>query len=295
MGEAKLPWMKFNATEFMGDGQVGQMTATERGIYISLMCHCWTEGGVPDNKRRMALIANASVEDMELAWDEVLAECFEPHPDKEGLLVQPRVHREKQEALDLHRKRVEAGRKGGKASGESRSDDEAEPKPGSSGASSGASAGPEQSSSNRASGSLDSTDVGSSPSEGKESEKGGDVAAWMHDEWHEVLGRGRRISLTPKRRQKYEAMHEEHLSESDEPRQAWRAVLWAVTESDYHMSDRSYQMPESILRNAERRDTWIERTVEAIQSGGGSEADRVAAKRRQRVAEEIRRRRREVA
>lgn len=95
---------------------------------------------------------------------------------------------------------------------------------------------------------------------------GEDPAQWMHEIWHEELGSGRRISLTDSRRKKYRAMYAEQLADAPDPRLAWRVVLRAVKRSDHHMSERSYQMPESLLRNADRRDTWVERTASMIEA-----------------------------
>lgn len=86
---------------------------------------------------------------------------------------------------------------------------------------------------------------------------------WMHDIWHDELGlKNRRIKLTPKRRTKYKKMWDEQLAETSEPKRAWKMILKRVQMSDHHMSERAYQMPESLLRNAERREQWVERTLD---------------------------------
>lgn len=92
-----------------------------------------------------------------------------------------------------------------------------------------------------------------------------DPAAWMHDVWQEVLGSGRPLTLTTGRRQKYRAMYHEQLESTENPEQAWRAILWAVTRSEHHMKERAYQMPESLLRSEERRGQWVERALAAAQ------------------------------
>lgn len=119
----------------------------------------------------------------------------------------------------------------------------------------------------------------------KEGVQGEDPAIWMHELWQEVLGAGRVVKLTASRRAKYRAMHEEQLRDTPDPRTAWRAVLWAVTQSEHHMSQRDYQMPESILRNEERRDKWVERAMHAARAVNQRD-ERVAD-----MAEFIRRRR----
>lgn len=91
---------------------------------------------------------------------------------------------------------------------------------------------------------------------------GDDPVPWMHAVWNEMLGKGRALDLTPARRQKYRAMHDEHLFGSPNPEMAWRAVLWALKQSEFHMGKREYQLPESFLRSPERRSQWVEKAIE---------------------------------
>lgn len=98
---------------------------------------------------------------------------------------------------------------------------------------------------------------------------------WMHEIWHQVLGYDSHpIKLTRARRQKYQAMYEEQLQGVPDPRAAWRAVLVTVTRSDHHMSQRSYQMPESILRNEERRDRWVQQAIDELRDNPDTKSNR---------------------
>lgn len=110
-----------------------------------------------------------------------------------------------------------------------------------------------------------------------------DPAVWMHEAWQDVLGSGRALTLTPARRQKYRAMFAERLASTEDPRLAWRTVLWAVTQSEHHMGNRDYQLPESLLKSAERREKWVEK---ALHTAHDNRDQRVAD-----MAEFIRRRR----
>lgn len=95
-----------------------------------------------------------------------------------------------------------------------------------------------------------------------------DVLREMHEVWHEELGiEGHRIKFTEKRQTKYRRLYEEHLQQLDRPVMAWRAILKCVQASDHHMSRRNYQMPESILRNPERREQWFMEALEAVRTG----------------------------
>lgn len=276
----KLPWMKFNPQKFMGDDRVGRMNATERGIYISLLCDAWQgEPGIPDDPESLAFRCGATPDQMQEAWPKIRP-CFDEHPNRDGWLIQARMEKERREALELKRKRSEAGKKGarakhGKANGDASGD-------GGGGASGSASGG---ATNNRASDNVNSQDVGSTPSEeGEEPEKGEKPETWMHEVWHEELGiEGHRIKLTDKRRSKYRAMYEEQLADTEDPRRAWRMVLRRVQVSDHHMSERSYQMPESLLRNPERRETWVQRTLEAARRGTTSPDERKRSAKKERI------------
>lgn len=98
-----------------------------------------------------------------------------------------------------------------------------------------------------------------------------DHVSWMHAAWQEELGLpGRAAALNTERRQKYQAMYDEQLAKTPDARVAWRAVLWAVKQSEHHMSTRSYQMPESFLKSESRRERWVLTAIDLMQKGPGS-------------------------
>lgn len=110
----------------------------------------------------------------------------------------------------------------------------------------------------------------------------------MHRIFEDELGiDGYPLKLTAKRQEKYRAMHEEQLTRTKNPQVAWRAVLRVLQSSDHHMSERAYQMPESFLRNEQRRDRWFQKTVEAVR-GNGTGPEAKLERRKRRVLEAIR-------
>lgn len=87
----------------------------------------------------------------------------------------------------------------------------------------------------------------------------------------ELGGDGRQPSLTPKRKKKLRLLDEEHLP--DDPEEAadeFRSILQAVQASDHHMSERDYQFPESLFKNAERRDKWAMKASEGSAPNGAN-------------------------
>jgi hypothetical protein len=79
--------------------------------------------------------------------------------------------------------------------------------------------------------------------------------------WIEELGGNRPYpKLTATRSKKLRVLATEHLTETD-PLAQFRAILKAVKASEHHMSKREYQMPESLFRNEDRRDTWVNKAA----------------------------------
>jgi hypothetical protein len=86
--------------------------------------------------------------------------------------------------------------------------------------------------------------------------------------WIEELGGDPpHANLTSERKKKLESLYVEQLSGLPDPMASFRTILRAVQRSQHHMSDRSYQMPESLFVNAERRDTWMQKALGKNGSG----------------------------
>ena len=68
--------------------------------------------------------------------------------------------------------------------------------------------------------------------------------------------------LTEKRRSVLGHLLLEQLSSNgSDPLALFRKVLKAVKGSSHHMSNRAYQLPESLFRNEERRESWAHRAL----------------------------------
>lgn len=94
---------------------------------------------------------------------------------------------------------------------------------------------------------------------------GDDPAKWMHDVWQTALGNGHPLSLTSAREQKYRQMYEEQLNGTPDPKLAWTACLEAVRRDEFKMGNRAFVMPESLLRNPERRSQRVDEAVTLIE------------------------------
>jgi hypothetical protein len=68
--------------------------------------------------------------------------------------------------------------------------------------------------------------------------------------------------LTGKRASVLTALYNEQLSRNgSDPLVLFRKVLKAVKGSSHHMSTRAYQLPESLFRSEERRESWTHRAL----------------------------------
>jgi hypothetical protein len=76
-------------------------------------------------------------------------------------------------------------------------------------------------------------------------------AIWLD----ELGGRKPHPKLTDKRRRCLHKLFKEQLDNSN-PNALFRKILKAVKQSSHHMKDRTYQLPESLFRSVERRESW---------------------------------------
>ena len=68
--------------------------------------------------------------------------------------------------------------------------------------------------------------------------------------------------LTGKRASALTALYNEQLSKNgSDPLVLFRKVLRAVKSSSHHMGTRAYQLPESLFRSEERRESWTHRAL----------------------------------
>ena len=83
--------------------------------------------------------------------------------------------------------------------------------------------------------------------------------------WLEELGgKPPYPKLTDDRRKKLGLLWDEQLRDQDSPLACFRSILRAIKASEFHMSKRAYQLPESTFRDANKRDTWA---IEARTNG----------------------------
>lgn len=72
-----LPWFKFNPLQILDDECVKAMSNEAFGIYIKMICHCWTQDSMPVDHVRMAAIFGVSKHKFKVIWPQVKEKFFE--------------------------------------------------------------------------------------------------------------------------------------------------------------------------------------------------------------------------
>jgi uncharacterized protein YdaU (DUF1376 family) len=101
---AKAPAFQFYPNDFLSDPNVMVMSLQERGAYITLICVCWTQGVLPDDKARLARLCGTPANAFTKIWP-ALESCFRKG---RGGLVHPRLEREREKQAEF--KRLQADR-----------------------------------------------------------------------------------------------------------------------------------------------------------------------------------------
>ncbi|MDY6862817.1 MAG: DUF1376 domain-containing protein, partial [Thermodesulfobacteriota bacterium] len=109
--ENKAPAFQFYPKDFVSDVNVVTMTMEERGVYITLLSHCWIEGCLKGGSEMLQAICN-NPSNWEKIWEKV-SRCFY---EKDGIFYHNRLEKEKIKQSEWREK----SRLGGIKSGEKR-------------------------------------------------------------------------------------------------------------------------------------------------------------------------------
>lgn len=107
---SSLPWFPFYGLDWARS--TAGLSPEQKGVYIDLLAHAWTEGGIPADPEACRRIAGADRDE----WARIWPALAEKWVAQDGRLVNLRQERERAEAEVL----VEKKRRAGKASAESR-------------------------------------------------------------------------------------------------------------------------------------------------------------------------------
>jgi uncharacterized protein YdaU (DUF1376 family) len=107
----KSPAFQFYPEAFLSDENVQLMDYEERGIYITLLSHCWLEGSIPADPGKIARLLKLG--EVDLA---PILKCFMESEDDPERLINSRLDRERTKQFEWRKKCS----KGGKASARKR-------------------------------------------------------------------------------------------------------------------------------------------------------------------------------
>lgn len=108
------PAFRFYPGDFLSSTKVASMSMTERGVYITLLSHCWLSDGLPTDRGALARIVGMKLVQFQRMWDGPLCECFF---ERKGRLRNPRLDRERQSQDEYRAKQAANGAKGGRPKG----------------------------------------------------------------------------------------------------------------------------------------------------------------------------------
>lgn len=105
----KSPAFQFYPRDFLSSRKVDRMSMTERGVYITLLSHCWIDHGLPTDLGELAAACRMKLAQFERIWSRgVLSQCFELRGVR---YVNPRLEVEWRVQAEYSRKQREKAEK----------------------------------------------------------------------------------------------------------------------------------------------------------------------------------------
>jgi uncharacterized protein YdaU (DUF1376 family) len=98
------PAFQFYPADFLADAAVVAMSMEERGVYITLLCHQWIEGSIPDDPKILARLVHMSPDSFLIVWGQV-GDKFKTC-DTPGRLKNTRLERERVFMLERSAERI---------------------------------------------------------------------------------------------------------------------------------------------------------------------------------------------
>ena len=103
------PAFQFYPDDFLNDDKVAGMSLQEIGAYVVLLCHAWTNRGIPSDQDRLSRILGVSRPALAKLWP-ALKPCWQAADD--GRLVNPRMERERELQAAYREQQADSGRRG---------------------------------------------------------------------------------------------------------------------------------------------------------------------------------------
>lgn len=107
----KSPAYQFYPGDFLKDENVLLMSYTEIGIYQVLLCHAWTNRGLPNDLAAIATMLKFPHKRLTKMWAGPLGKCFVVRGER---LVNPRQEQERNKQAEFRRRQSDNGSRGGR-------------------------------------------------------------------------------------------------------------------------------------------------------------------------------------
>lgn len=107
----KAPAFQFYPKDFLADSNVDEMSMAERGMYITLLCKCWLDGGLPIDLPALARMVRTRPDMFSKVWPSGLSKCF---VERSGKLQNPRLLKEQKKQDEYRARQADNGSKGGR-------------------------------------------------------------------------------------------------------------------------------------------------------------------------------------
>jgi len=111
VGSNKPPAFQFYPQDYLASTRVAEMTLEEEGVYIRLLCYCWSAGSIPKDPERCARLAGKGCS-VETAT--VVQRSFNEHPTDPQRLVHDRLDIERENQRKRREQAAEAGKESAK-------------------------------------------------------------------------------------------------------------------------------------------------------------------------------------
>lgn len=110
----KAPAFQFYVNDWLSSPKIMLMTPAQEGAYVRLLCIAWGDPdcSIPDDDNQLAILSRLA-EGWFNGGSTLVRECFEPHPNKPGRLVNLRLLEERRKQEEWREKSKAGGIKSG--------------------------------------------------------------------------------------------------------------------------------------------------------------------------------------
>lgn len=102
---SKLPYFRWHPKDFDTDENVRLMSMCEVGLYVLCLNHCWVNGSLPDDLRKIAKIVGQPFTQIKKSWPAV-SKCFTKN--ESGGFINPKQEKERKWAQERRDKSKDA-------------------------------------------------------------------------------------------------------------------------------------------------------------------------------------------